>query len=156
MKLHVPLVMLRPEGAPLIPCTQCAKCCTYVAVGVNPPTSPRLASDILWYLYHHGVSVHRDKGGEWSVVFETHCRHLGPDLLCGIYEQRPHICRGFDNTTCEVNSPTGGQTFTNPEEFVAYLKARKPAIYRRVAARFLPEPLRSEAAAKGRPRRAGL
>jgi Fe-S-cluster containining protein len=83
--------------------------------------------------------VHRDADGEWSVVFETRCRQLGEDLLCGVYEQRPHICRAFDNQTCEVNSD-GGRTFAAPQEFLAYLKAERPRVYQAVERRFLPQP----------------
>ena len=31
-----------------VECTECGKCCTYVGVGINAPTSPRYASDVLW------------------------------------------------------------------------------------------------------------
>lgn len=133
----IPLPML--AGRPNVPCTQCAKCCTYVAVGINAPTRPRYASDILWYLYHHSVSVHRDEDGEWSVVFETRCSHLRGDLLCGIYEERPHICRSFDDTSCEVNAPAAGVSFTSPEEFLAYLRAERPRLHRSLERRFVPD-----------------
>jgi Fe-S-cluster containining protein len=134
-------IPLAPAREPLVPCTQCARCCRYVAVGINAPTRPRYATDILWYLYHEGVSVHRDTDGEWCVVFETRCRQLGGDLLCGIYEQRPHVCRGFDNRTCEVNAP-GGRSFSAPEEFLEYLKAARPRLHGALARRFLPGPAR--------------
>ena len=124
---------------PMVPCTQCARCCRYVAVGINAPGRPRYATDILWYLYHEGVSVHCDADGEWAVVFETRCRHLGEDMLCGIYEQRPHICRAFDDRTCEVNSD-GGRTFTEPAEFLDYLKAARPRVHAAVQRRFVPRP----------------
>jgi Fe-S-cluster containining protein len=127
--------MLAP--AVRVPCTQCARCCTYVAVGVDPPRSVRAATDILWYLYHDQVSVYRDGDGDWSVVFETRCRHLQDDLRCGVYERRPHICREFDNTTCEVNTPGGSETFREPAEFVAWLARHRPAVHRRLTP-FLP------------------
>jgi Fe-S-cluster containining protein len=129
---RVSLPVLESAGAPLVPCIQCARCCTYVAVGINPPTRPRFATDILWYLYHDQVSVHVDEAGEWSVVFETRCRHLASDLLCGIYPERPHICRAFDNTCCEVNAPQGGRSFGEPQEFVAWLESEKPELLRRI------------------------
>lgn len=138
MTVPIPLAL---AGAPLVPCTQCARCCRYVAVGINAPTRPRYATDILWYLYHEGVSVYRDTDGEWSVVFETRCRHLGEDLLCGIYEQRPHVCRGFDNRSCEVNAP-GGRSFSAPAEFLEYLKAARPRLHGALERRFLPQPAR--------------
>ena len=140
----IPLPVL--GGRPHVPCTQCAKCCTYVAVGINAPTRPRYATDILWYLYHDGVSVHREEDGQWSVVFETRCSHLERDLLCGVYEERPHICRSFDDTSCEVNAPTGGQSFTSPAEFLAYLRAEQPRLLRSLERGFVP----GEAAASGR------
>src|SRR5262249_53779490 len=77
MSYKVPLPVMAPEPRALVPCTECGKCCTYVAVGINAPTTPRLATDILWYLYHDRVYVYRDGAGEWSVHFETRCRQLG-------------------------------------------------------------------------------
>jgi Fe-S-cluster containining protein len=135
--------MSRPIPLPqapsaLVECTQCAKCCTYVGVGINEPTSLRYATDVLWYLYHENVSVHVDGDGEWMVVFETRCRQLGHDLLCGVYEQRPLICRDFDNRTCEVNAPRRGRTFTAPEEFLEWLSRRRPSLHRRLRERFVP------------------
>ena len=59
-----------------VPCTECARCCRYLGVGINAPTTPRLATDVLWYLYHEHVSVYRDEDGEWSVLFETRCKNL--------------------------------------------------------------------------------
>jgi Fe-S-cluster containining protein len=128
-------------------CTECGRCCTYVSVGINEPRTVRFASDILWYLYHEQVSVYRDGDGDWSVVFETRCRHLQGDLLCRVYPERPLICREFDNTTCEVNAPDGGRTFAAPEEFLAWLRRQRPGLYRRLAARFVPAGLRGLASA---------
>ena len=122
----------------LVECTECAKCCTYVAVGINPPVRARWATDILWYLYHEAVTVYRDGDGEWMVQFETRCRHLAHDKLCGIYPQRPHICRAFDNRTCEVNDSVGGQLFSTPEEFLTYLKHERPRLYRFIAKTHVP------------------
>ena len=144
MSYKVPLPVVAPQPGALVPCTECGKCCTYVAVGINAPTTPRLATDILWYLYHDRVYVYRDGAGEWSVHFETRCRQLGDDLLCRVYAERPHICRAFDNETCEVNSPEGRVlTFTTPEAFLAWLEAAKPRVYRAVLKRYVPERLRT-------------
>ena len=139
MNQPIPLRVLSER--PHVPCTQCARCCTYVAVGINAPTRPRYATDILWYLYHEGVSVHRDADGEWSVVFETRCRHLDGDLLCGVYAERPHICRAFDDTSCEVNAPSGGRSFTTAGEFLDYLKRARPRLHRQLERRFVPPAL---------------
>lgn len=135
--LRLPMAASAPDP-PLTECTACGRCCTYVSVGVNPPNSVRRATDMLWYLYHHNVTVYRDGDGEWSVVFETRCRHLRPDLLCGVYEHRPEICRDFDNRSCEVNDPEGGLSITTPEELLAYLRERRPRLCRRIEERFVP------------------
>ena len=142
MRAPIPLPVIPAAPAGLVPCTECGKCCTYVAVGINAPTTPRTATDVLWYLYHEKVSVYRDHTGEWAVMFDARCRHLQDDLLCGVYADRPHICRAFDNVGCEVNAPGGMTVFREPREFLAYLKARRPRVYRAVAKKYLPESLR--------------
>ena len=153
---RIPLPVVRDEPK-LVECTECGKCCTYVGVGVETPNRARYATDILWYLYHENVYVYVDGDEEWSVHFEARCRNLGDDLLCRIYEQRPHICRGFDNTTCEVNDHVNESlTFRHPTEFLDWLRENRPRIYRKVEKRFLPPALEPTPAAtvasKGRGR----
>ncbi len=143
---RIPLPVVRDEPE-LVECTECAKCCTYVGVGIETPKRARYATDILWYLYHENVYVYVDGDGEWSVHFEARCRNLGDDLLCRIYEDRPHICRGFDNTTCEVNDP-GHESFTfyEPVAFLEWLREKRPKVYAKVEKKFLPPALRPGAA----------
>jgi len=142
----LPLPLAPTEAKPLVPCLQCAKCCTYVAVGINAPTKPRYATDILWYLYHEKVSVYLDGDGEWCVMFESRCRNLADDLLCRVYEERPHICRSFDNTTCDVNSTEGEAiTFREPGPFLDWLKAKRPRVFRQIEKRFVPPSLAAAA-----------
>lgn len=139
---RIPLPLAAPER-PLVECTECGKCCTYVGVGINAPSRPRYATDILWYLYHQGVYVYVDGEGEWSVHFETRCRNLGDDLLCRVYADRPHICRSFDNRTCEANDPVDDAlTFNEAGEFLAWLEANKPNVYRTIEKGFVPKELR--------------
>jgi Fe-S-cluster containining protein len=139
----LPLPMAPVAKPERVVCTECGKCCTYVGIGINAPTTPRYATDILWYLYHESLYVYRDGDGEWSVHFETRCRNLADDLLCKVYEDRPHICRAFDDTSCEVNSQEGQSlTFRGPQEFVAWLKARKPRVYAAIEAKYIPPALR--------------
>jgi Fe-S-cluster containining protein len=148
---RVPLPLLRPANPPLVECTECGRCCTYVGVGINAPTSARLATDVLWYLYHEQVYVYVDGDGDWSVLFETRCRKLGADLRCGIYAERPHICRSFDNRSCEVNDPGHDTlTFRAPAEFLAWLEKARPRLYARVRAGFVPQ----QRPARPRPRTA--
>ena len=139
-----------PNG--LVGCLDCARCCTYVGIGIHSPHRPRYATDVLWYLYHAGVYVYRDGDGEWSVHFETRCRNLAPNNMCRIYEKRPHICRDFDNTTCEVNCNEGeALTFTEPGAFLEWLRKEKPKVYATVRKNYLPKELE-----KGRSTRKGV
>jgi uncharacterized protein len=144
------LSLLEPKPPPaLVPCLECGKCCTYVGIGINAPSTPRYATDVLWYLYHENLYVYRDGDGEWSVHFETRCKNLAGDLLCRIYEQRPHICRAFDNESCEVNSQQGeALTFREPQAFLEWLRAEKPRVYRAVERKYLPAAVRAEAQAR--------
>ncbi len=48
-RILLPVVRDEPE---LVECTECAKCCTYVGVGIETPMRARYGTDILWYLYH--------------------------------------------------------------------------------------------------------
>lgn len=138
MSRPVPLRLAAVPERPLTVCTECGKCCTYVSVGVNAPNSIRHATNMLWYLYHQNVTVYRDGEGEWSVVFETRCRNLQSDLLCSVYEHRPEICRNFDNKTCEINDPEGGLSINTPEQLMDYLRKRRPRLFEKLAARFVP------------------
>ncbi len=137
---RVNLPVLQETSAPgRVSCLQCAKCCTYVAVGINAPTTPKLATEILWHLYHRGVSVCRDEAGEWYVQFEARCKNLGPGNMCEVYLNRPHICRAYDDATCEVNAPQIGLIeFTEPQPFLEYLRAKRPKVYKAIAATYVP------------------
>ena len=150
----VNLPVLQETAAPgHVSCLQCAKCCTYVAVGINAPTTPKLATEILWHLYHQGVSVCRDEAGEWYVQFEARCRNLGEGNLCAVYLNRPHICRAYDDQVCEVNAPQKGLIeFKEPKAFLEYLSVKRPKVYKAIAAKYVP-PQHEPAAAAPSPRR---
>jgi len=112
-----------------VPCLTCGLCCTYIAMEVNGPTTVKRASELLWHLYHERVSLYRDSDDEWFVQFETRCQHLQPDNKCGIYEQRPHVCREYSEKSCEINSEDAGESFYNAAEFLDFLSKRRKRIY---------------------------
>lgn len=116
-----------------------------MSVEINPPNSLRRVSDMLWYLYHENVALFRDGSGDWSVVFETRCRNLKDDLRCGVYEERPIICRDFDDTSCEVNDPEGALDIRSPEELLAFLKVKRPRLHRKLMEKYVPGSLRGQA-----------
>jgi Fe-S-cluster containining protein len=155
MKKPIPLLDA-PGGKALVECTQCGKCCTYVSIEINEPTKPKYATDALWYLYHDKVSLYVDGDGEWSVVFETRCRNLQSDLLCAVYAERPHICRDFDNTCCDVNDPEGGRSIDSPEQFLAILKAEYPKVYRKIEAQYVPASIKDAPPQQTKRRRLGV
>ena len=132
------MIQEAPAGG-RVSCLQCAKCCTYVAVGINAPTTPKLATEILWHLYHENVSVCRDEAGEWYVQFPSRCKNLGVGNLCAIYENRPHLCRDYSDETCEINAPQAGLIeFTEPRRFLEYLRVKRPRIYKTIEGKYVP------------------
>lgn len=123
-----------------VPCLSCGLCCSYIAIDIDPPTTVKRATQILWYLYHDRVSVYWDNEEDWMLQFETRCRHLAPDNRCGIYASRPHICREFDEVSCEVNAEDEGTSFYSAAEFLEFLRLRRKSIYRKVQEGYLPSP----------------
>jgi Fe-S-cluster containining protein len=88
-------------------CSRCvgSKCCGYTTEPLG--AAPRSKSDfehLLWQVSHRGVELYRDDSG-WYLLFQGQCEHLQPDGACAIYEQRPQICRDYDNDWCEYDQP---------------------------------------------------
>ena len=139
-KKLLPIVEVEPPARTQVGCLTCGLCCSYIAVAIDGPVSAKAATEILWHLYHEGVSIYRDGDNEWMVQFESRCRHLLDDNKCGIYEQRPHICREYSEESCEVNSEGTGTTFYAPDEFLAFLEKKHKRIYRLISATHVPSP----------------
>ena len=147
---RIPLKVVQ-ETPELVECTDCGHCCTYVGIEIDRPTKVEYATDILWYLYHENVYIYVDGSNDWSVHFEARCRNLADDLLCRIYEQRPHICRDFDNTVCEINDHEHeALTLRDPAVFLDWLRENKPKVYKKLSKKYLPPALRPVKAEKDR------
>ena len=153
---RVPLKVVQENPEP-VECTDCGKCCTYLGIEIDRPKKVRYVTDILWYLYHENVYVYADGNNDWSVHFEARCRNLADDFLCKVYEQRPHICREFDNQSCEVNDHEHeALVFRDPTVFLEWLRENKSKVYKKLQKKFLPPAYRPAALpgrAKGRSRR---
>jgi Fe-S-cluster containining protein len=134
-KKHLPVAAPSREQ---VGCLTCGLCCTYIAVGIDGPKNAKAATEILWHLYHEGVSIYQDGDDEWMVQFESRCRHLLDDNKCAIYEQRPHICREYSQVSCEVNSEGTGLTFYAPDEFLDYLALKHKRVYRAICETHMP------------------
>jgi len=141
-KLHLPILR---EAAPKraarskASCTACGLCCSYVAIEVDAPATVKQATQLIWYVYHEGVSLYVNDD-DWMVQFDTTCIHLQPDYRCGVYETRPHICREFSEQDCEVNTGDDGKTFYTASEFMAHLKLTRPRIHSFLQKNFAPAP----------------
>lgn len=109
------------------PCTYCsALCCRYFALPMETPTSWQDFDTIRWFMLHGRISVFVDKK-TWYLVVHNDCRHLQPDNLCGIYDNRPAICREYSTKDCEYDSSfVYDQVFETPEQIEEYAEAVLP------------------------------
>ena len=66
------------------PCSACGKCCHYIAIEIDNPSSFKDYDELYWYLTHKDVCVYIDWEGDWFIEFETVCEHLTdtPHLRC--------------------------------------------------------------------------
>ena len=74
-------------------CDKCvALCCRYFALPLDNPKTAADFDHIRWYLVHENVIIFvEDK--QWYLGVLNRCKHLMDDNRCGIYEDRPRICR---------------------------------------------------------------
>ncbi|MEM1012702.1 MAG: YkgJ family cysteine cluster protein [Planctomycetota bacterium] len=87
------------EMTPL--CESCsALCCRQIALPIDNPESAEDYDNVRWYLMHEGVHVFVEDD-QWYLAFASRCKHLLPDNRCGIYEERPRICRKYTTDGCE-------------------------------------------------------
>ncbi len=111
-----------PPGDSL--CTYCtAKCCRYFALPIDTPTTPRDFDFIRWFLLHERASVFTEDD-TWYLLVHTVCKHLLPDNRCGIYDQRPQVCREYTTDNCEYDDDwTYERYFETPEQVQEYAEA---------------------------------
>jgi Fe-S-cluster containining protein len=134
---RLPLYSEAPARTGPPTCTACGLCCTYVAIETDAPNTAKRATQLLWYVYHEGVSLYVNED-EWMVQFETTCKHLQADYRCGVYATRPHICREFSEQNCEINTGDDGHTFYTAAEFMTYLQGTRPRVHRVLEKNFAP------------------
>ena len=87
-------------------CNRCtnSKCCTYVTQQIDTPKSKYDFEILLWQVSHQGIGSYKDEDG-WFIIFESRCQHLLGNGGCGIYLDRPTICRSHSNDYCEYDAP---------------------------------------------------
>lgn len=84
-------------------CTS-SRCCTYVTQQIDTPRSKYDFEILLWQVSHDRVGAYKDEDG-WFIIFEAACTHLLSDGRCGVYQDRPTICRSHSNDYCEYDAP---------------------------------------------------
>jgi Fe-S-cluster containining protein len=110
-------------------CGRCSgsKCCSYTteALGVAPRSKVDF-EHLLWQISHQGVEIYKDEDG-WFLLFQARCEHIQPSGACGIYAERPQICRDYSNDWCELDAPAEAGFelhFRNYRELLDYCKKR--------------------------------
>lgn len=106
-------------------CSSCksSPCCGFTAISVPTPKTNEEYDVLLFHVSHKNVEVLK-QGDSWLVLFRTPCEHLTDDGLCGIYENRPNMCRIYSNMGCEVDVPIASKAdkhFRNRQELLKYL-----------------------------------
>ncbi|HYA38591.1 MAG TPA: YkgJ family cysteine cluster protein [Candidatus Methylomirabilis sp.] len=110
------LIPIRLEGevkiTPGNKCSFCrgSTCCTYFTHQIDAPRSMEDFDLLLWQIAHADTQVYKDDDG-WFLLVNNRCRHLQPGGLCGIYENRPLVCREHSNDDCEFEGPCGVDDF---------------------------------------------
>lgn len=110
------------------PCADCGgRCCRYIAIQIDKPSTKKDYDYIRWYLAHRDVNVFVDHERNWFVEFRTPCEFQDVDKKCMIYNKRPNICRGHGNGEgeCEYYDTPYSAYFSDLEEFEKYLDRKK-------------------------------
>ncbi|OBS08160.1 YkgJ family cysteine cluster protein [Acidihalobacter prosperus] len=123
-------VHVRRTITPENKCGHCsgALCCTYITQKIPSPRSKHDFDHLLWQVSHRGVHAYRDADG-WYLLIDSRCTHLEADGRCGIYAQRPTICREYSNDFCEFDAPAEAGFelyFHGYDELLDYCRRRFP------------------------------
>lgn len=109
-------------------CSRCmgSTCCTYTTEALGTPRAKADFEHMLWQISHQGVEIYKDSDG-WYLLIRGSCEHLLPKGGCGIYEQRPQVCRDYENDWCEYDEPAEkhfAHHFRNHAELLEYCRKR--------------------------------
>lgn len=103
------------------------KCCQYFSLPIDTPHTWDDYDSIRWYLAHGQtlVYVHDET---WFLMVTTVCQYLLEDNRCGIYLNRPKICREYTTDDCEYDGDWSfDKIFETPEQIWEYAEAVLPA-----------------------------
>jgi uncharacterized protein len=113
-------------------CDHCTgKCCRYFSLPIDNPTTWDDYDSIRWYLAHGRTIVYVEKS-QWYLLVMTRCQYLTADDRCGIYLNRPKICRDYTTANCEYEDDWSFERiFETPEQVWEYAEAVLPPRRRR-------------------------
>jgi Fe-S-cluster containining protein len=116
-------------------CDHCTgKCCRYFSLPIDTPSNWDDFDSIRWYLAHAQTKVYVEKK-TWYLLVTTRCQYLTKDNRCGIYLNRPKICREYSSDECEYDSDyVFEQVFETPEQIWEYAEAVLPPRRRKATA----------------------
>jgi Fe-S-cluster containining protein len=105
-------------------CDHCtAKCCRYFALPIDTPTTWDDFDSIRWYLAHGKTLVYVEKD-TWYLLVMTRCQYLTKEDRCGIYLNRPKVCREYTTAKCEYDEDwVFDKVFEAPEQIWEYAEA---------------------------------
>jgi Fe-S-cluster containining protein len=107
------------------------KCCRYFSLPIDTPHSWDDFDSIRWYLAHGQTLVYVVKA-QWYLLVKTRCTYLTRDNRCGIYLNRPKICRQYSTKDCEYDDDWSfTKIFETPEQIWEYAEAMLPPRRRR-------------------------
>jgi len=93
---------------------------------IEEPTELRDWEFVRWYLLHEAATLFKD-GETWYLLVHTVCKHLQHDNRCGIYHNRPIICREYSTDNCEYDDTWLYEQYLETAEQVAeYAEAILP------------------------------
>ena len=108
-------------------CNGCDECCRYVALEIDKPIEQDDYQNILWFLCHKNVKVYLGFDNKWYLEFSTPCKELDQKGFCRDYENRPVICREYDQKDCTGRNTSSAEKicFNSSAEFKKYLDKKK-------------------------------
>lgn len=121
-------------------CAYCtAKCCRYFALPIDAPETRQDFDHLRWYMIHGRVSLFVEDE-TWYLMVHADCEHLQEDHRCGIYDDRPAICRAYTTDECEYDDDTCyDQFFETAEQIWEYAEALLPPQKKRKSDKALTE-----------------
>ncbi|MHC4842719.1 MAG: YkgJ family cysteine cluster protein [Planctomycetota bacterium] len=108
-------------------CEKCTGlCCRYFALPIETPEDEEDYDDIRWYLCHKDITVFKEDG-DWYINIKNKCKHLSEkDFRCRIYNKRPNICRGYEESQCDLIEGEYDYElhFTSDKQMEEYMKIK--------------------------------